>query len=150
MDLIRNLPPNILLTFSFRLEESNKKNYNQLIQELIRLDYAEIRIGSMNSEDIKEFATRRYNMKISDLIADYLNMTIGEPLSLVSTFNIITRENLEPNIESFEKILPEALNPVKTIYFSLDDKSQSWANSLCQLCPPMPLSVIGCMLKETN
>lgn len=145
-DIIRKLPLNISIIFTYNLQEETKKYYNELQQEFVGFNFSEIQLGSMNADEIKEFAMKRCNLIIRDPVARFLSQKIGDPLTLVVSFNLLNQNNLEPTIDGFEQILPEALTRLKSIYKGLDSTSKSWANSLCVLESPMPLDIIACML----
>jgi energy-coupling factor transporter ATP-binding protein EcfA2 len=147
-DLMRNLPPGIVLIIAFRLEAESEKKYADLQNEIYRYGYAEIRLGGMLKEDIAEFASRRYNFSIDRPTSEFLSQKIGDPLCLVACFNLLKKHNLAPNLINIQEILPQALDTARCIFTGLDTGWQSRINSLCILHPPMYLSVISCMLKE--
>ena len=149
-DLIRNLPPGIALVTTFRLEAGSMAMYAGLRRELDRFGYTEIRLSGMAPEEIKDFANLRYGLSVDDQAAEFLNKTIGDPFCLVSCFNLLQRRNQSPSIASIQNILPEAVEPVRSIYSELDQLWKDRLNSLCILRPPMSLSLIACMLEECN
>ncbi|RCV64707.1 Tetratricopeptide (TPR) repeat [Methanophagales archaeon] len=149
-DLIRNLPPRIVFVISFRLEAESIAKYIELRQELDRFGYTEIRLSGMRADEINDFAMLRYDLSIDDLAADFLTMNLDDPLCLVSCFNILQRSDRDPNLENVQEILPDALDPARAIYSGLDQKWKDRANYLCVLHPPLPLSLIACMLKIEN
>lgn len=146
-DLIRNLPPGIAFIITFRLETESMSKYAELRQELIRYNQTEIRLSAMTSDGIKDFALQRLALSIDTPTAKFLDQNIGDPLCLVSCFNLLQKLNLEPNPLNIKGILPEALNPVRCIYSDLDQEWQKRVNKLCILRPPLPLSLVACMLK---
>jgi len=149
-DLMRNLPPGVVLVLAFRVEAESEERYAKLQSEIYRYGYEEIRLGGMEKEDIVEFASLRYNLSIDNQTAEFLSQKIGDPLCLVGCFNLLKKHNLAPDLISFQKILPQALDSARCIYTGLDLRWQSRVNSLCILHPPMYLSVISCMLKEQD
>jgi hypothetical protein len=149
-DLIRNLPPGIVLIIAFRLETESEKRYAELQDEIYRFGHAEIPLGGMAKEGIKEFAAQRYDLSIDDPTADFLSLNIGDPLCLVSCFNLLQKRDLAPDIDSFQEIVPQALDSARCIYTGLDPRWQDRVNSLCILHPPLHLSLISCMLKEQD
>ena len=149
-DLMRSLPPGIVLVAAFRVETESEKRYAELQNEIFRYGYEEIRLGGMLKEDIAEFASLRYNLSIDEQTAEFLSQKIGDPLCLVGCFNLLKKQNLAPDLVSFQEILPQALDSARCIYTGLDVHWQSRVNSLCILHPPLYLSVISCMLKEQD
>jgi len=149
-DLMRSLPPSIVLIAAFRVEAESEKRYAELQNEIFRYGYEEIRLGGMLKEDIAEFASLRYNLSIDEQTAEFLSQKIGDPLCLVGCFNLLKKQNLASDLVSFQKILPQALDSARCIYTGLDPHWQSRVNSLCILHPPLYLSVISCMLKEQD
>jgi hypothetical protein len=149
-DLIKSLPARIVLIIAFRVEAENEKKYAELQGEFYRFGHNEIRLGGMTKEAVKEFALRRYKLSIDELTADFLSQKIGDPLCLVSCFNLLQKRKLAPSLSSFKAIMPQALDSARCIYTGLDPKWQSRVNSLCILHPPLRLSVISCMLKELD
>ena len=147
-DLIRNLPPRIVLIIAFRVEAESEKRYAELQGEIYRFGHKEISLGGMTKEAVKEFALKRYNLSIDDTTAEFLSLKIGDPLCLVGCFNLLQKRKLAPNIVSFKAILPQALDSARCIYTGHDPKWESWVNSLCILHPPLLLSIISCMLQE--
>jgi len=148
--LIRNLPPRIVLIISFRLETKSMAKYIELRQELDRFDYAEIRLSGMKADEIKDFAMLRYGLSIDDQTTEFLILNLDDPLCLVSCFNLLQRSNRELNLVNVQEILPDAVDPARAIYSELDQKWKDRLNSLCVLHPPLPLSLIACMLKIEN
>jgi tetratricopeptide (TPR) repeat protein len=149
-DLIRNLPPRIAFIISFRLEPESMAKYIELRQELDRFGSTEIRLSGMGVEEIKDFAMRRYGLTIEDTTAEFLHLNIDDPLCLVSCFNLLQRSNRDPSLVNVQEILPDAVDPARAIYSGLDQKWKDRANYLCVLYPPLPLSLIACMLKIEN
>jgi tetratricopeptide (TPR) repeat protein len=149
-DLIRNLPPRIVFIVSFRLETESMAKYIELRQELDRFGYTEIRLSGMRAEEIKDFAMLRYGLSIDDLTTEFLRLNLDDPLCLVSCFNLLQRSDRDPNLVNVQKIMPDAVDPARSIYSELDQKWKDRANSLCVLHPPLPLSLIACMLKIEN
>ncbi len=130
--------------------ESNETNSVATLHgELDRYGHTEIRLSGMSSEEIKDFAKLRYRMAINDSIAEFLSMNIGDPLCLVSCFNLLQKRGykLPFRLSDVEEILPEAIDPVRCIYSELDDSWKDRVDCLCILHPPLPLSLIACMLK---
>ena len=149
-DLMRNLPPRVVLVLAFRVEADSEERYAKLQAEIYRYGYEEIRLGGMPKEDVAEFASLRYNLSIDDQTAEFLSKKIGDPLCLVGCFNLLKKHNLAPDLVSFQEILPQALDSARCIYTGLDLRWQTRVNSLCILHPPMYLSIISCMLKEQD
>lgn len=149
-DLIRNLPPGILLIIAFRLETESEKRYAELQDEIYRFGYTEISMGGIDNDGVKEFAAKRYGLSIDDLTADFLSQKIGDPLCLVSCFNRLQKLDLAPDIDSFQEILPLVLDSARCIYTGMDPLWQDRINTLCILHPPLHLSVISCMPKEQD
>ena len=146
-DLIRNLSPGISFIITFRLETESMSKYVKLRQELDRYGHTEIRLSGMTSEEIKDFAKRRYGLSIDDLTAQFLSLNVGDPFSLVNCFNLLQKDNLGPSLTNVQKILPEAVNPVRCIYSGLDEQWKDRVDSLCILHPPLYLPLIACMLR---
>lgn len=146
-DLIRKLPPRIAFIISFHLETGSMAKYIKLWQELDRFGYKEIRLSGMKAEEIKDFGMRRYNLSIDDTTAEFISLNIDDPLCLVRCFNLLQRSNRDPGLVTVQEILPEAVDPARSIYSELDQKWKDRVNSLCVLHPPLPLSLIACMLK---
>lgn len=149
-DLIQNLPPGIVLITAFRMEAGYYEKHAKLQGELQRYGHAEIMLGGMDKRGIKEFAKLRYNLSIDDETALLLSEKIGDPLCLVSCFNLLRKRGLPPTLESFKEILPLALDSANCIYTGLDQRWQDRINSLCILRPPLLLSIIQCMLEEND
>ncbi|MFB0562310.1 MAG: AAA family ATPase, partial [Candidatus Lokiarchaeia archaeon] len=145
-DLVRNLPPGIAFVFTFRLEADHMDSYTELRSELVRFGYSEISLSGMDADEIKELAGLRYDWSIDDSTAKFLSKNIGDPFCLVSCFNLLQSRNLEPNLDNFQTILPESVNPAQCIYSELEQQWKKRVDSLCILHPPLALSLIGCML----
>ncbi|MDI6814925.1 MAG: ATP-binding protein [Dehalococcoidales bacterium] len=145
-DLIRNLPRRIAFIVTFRLETDYMEKYIKLRGELDRFGHKEIRLTAMTADEVKDLATRRYCLSIDNPIADFLSSKIGDPLCLVSCFNLLQRRNLEPNLDNIQQILSDVVDPARCIYSELDEQWQGRVNSLCILHPPLPLPLIACML----
>jgi len=149
-DLIRNLPPRIVFILSFRLETKSMAKYIELRQELDRFGYAEIRLSGMRADEVKDFAKRRYGMSIDDQTTEFLILNLDDPLCLVSCFNLLQRSDRDLNLVNVQEILPDAVDPARAIYSELDQKWKDRLNSICVLHPPLPLSLIACLLKIEN
>ncbi len=148
-DLIRNLPRAIACVASFRLETESMMMYVELRGELDRYGHAEIRLSGMSPEEVKDLARLRYRVAIDNSVAEFLSMNVGDPFCLVSCFNLLQERgfNLPPSLSDVEKILPEAIDPVRCIYSELDELWKDRLDSLCVLRPPLSLSLIACMLR---
>ena len=145
-DLIRNIPQNVAFLLTYRREDRTNQMYEELMGELNRWDQTEIPLYRLDSAEIKDFATRRYNLSLDDSSARYLERKVGDPFSLVACFNLLQKKGLSPNINDLETILPGALEkPARSFLSGLDQPSQDRVNQLCILEPPIPFSVIACM-----
>jgi len=102
----------------------------------------------MTPKEIKDFAVLRYGFSIDDSTAQFLNLNIGDPLCLVSCFNLFQRRNMDSGLVNVQKILPEAVEPARVIYSELEEQWKDRVDSLCILHPPLSLSLIACMLKK--
>ena len=149
-DLIQNLPPGIVLITAFRLESGYHDKHARLQAELLRFGHAEMALGGMDKDGIKEFAELRYGLSIDDETAQLLSEKIGDPLCLVGSFNLLKKSGLSPTLENFMDILPQCLDSARCIYTGLDAMWQDRINSLCILHPPLILSIISCMLEEKD
>ncbi len=149
-DLIRNIPQNVAFLLTYRREEKTNQMYEELMGELNRWINTEIPLYQLDSAGIKDFATRRYDLSLSDSSARYLEEKVGDPLSLVVCFNLLQRRGLSPDIDNLETILPEVLErPAKSFLSGLDQLSQDRVNQLCILKSPIPFSVIACLIETT-
>jgi tetratricopeptide (TPR) repeat protein len=145
-DLMRNIPQSVALVIAFRLEDKSIEKYVDLRGELDRFGHTEIHLSAMAPEEIRDFASKRYGLSIDDSTTQFLSLNIGDPLCLVSCFNILQRRNLEPTLATFQKVMPEAVDPVRCIYSELDQQWKDRVDSLCILHPPLSLVIIACML----
>ncbi len=145
-DLIRNLPGGIALIIAFRREQKNIPMHDSLVQELTRLHYQEIDLGGMSSEEVSELAEQRFDVQIDDKTADMLCRRVGDPLCLVTCFNVLNRRGLEPTSRNIRKILDEVVEPARMIYSDLDPDWKNRVSSLSILRPPLPLNLIACMV----
>jgi len=145
-DLIRKIPPNIVLLLTFRREDKTNQMYEELMGLLNRWDQTEIPLYRLESAEIMDFAARRYNLSLDESAARYLEQKVGDPFSLVVCFNLLQKKGLSPNMNNLETILPEALEkPAKSFLSGLDQSSRDRINQLCILILPIPFSVIACI-----
>lgn len=149
-DLIKNLPPGIVLIVAFRMEADYYEKHEKLQGELLRYGHTEIMLGGMEERGIKELAELRYDISIEDETSRLLCEKIGDPLCLVGCFNLLQNRGLPPTLENFQEILPWCLNPAQCLYIGLGQIWQDRINSLCILDPPLFLSIIFCMLEEKD
>ena len=147
--LIQNPPPAIAFIITFRLEAGNVAMYAKLRRELDRSG-TEIPLSGMAPDEIRDFAVLRYGLSVDDQTAEFLHKTIGDPFCLVRCFDLLHRRNLPLSLANARKVLPEAIEPARSIYSELDQPWKDRLNSLCILRPPLPLSLIACMLKESD
>ncbi|PXF59836.1 MAG: hypothetical protein C4B59_10530 [Candidatus Methanogaster sp.] len=145
--LIQNPLPAIAFIITFRLEAGTMAMYAELRRELDRYG-TEIPLSGMAPDEIKDFADLRYGLSVDDQTAEFLHETIGDPFCLVRCFDLLRRRNLAPSLANAREVLPEAVEPARSIYSELDQPWKDRLNSLCILRPPMSLSLIACMLKE--
>ncbi len=147
-DLIRNIPPGIALIFTYRLETATQQKYEELQAELLRHSHPEIKLAKMQSDCITELLKLRYELTIDEATADFLKENIGDPLCLIACMNLLQKEKLPVTIENIRANMHAAIeNPAKVIYRCLDDAQAKWANCLCVLSQPMPLTIMACMLQ---
>lgn len=145
-DLIRNIPQNIAFLLAYRREDKTNQMYEELMGELNRWDQTGIPLYRLDSAGIKDFAARRYCLALDDSSARYLERKLGDPFSLVTCFNLLQKNGLNPNINNLDTILPEALEkPARSFLSGLDQPSRDRVNQLCILEPPTPFSVIACI-----
>jgi len=145
-DLIRNIPQNIAFLLAYRREDKTNQIYEELMGELNRWDQTGIPLYRLDSAGIKDFAARRYCLALDDSSARYLERKVGDPFSLVTCFNLLQKNGLNPNINNLDTILPEALEkPARSFLSGLDQPSRDRVNLLCILEPPTPFSVIACI-----
>ncbi|MFZ2071173.1 MAG: hypothetical protein WAV32_06215 [Halobacteriota archaeon] len=105
-DLIRNPQPAIIFIAAFRLEAKKKEMYEELRQELVRYNHTEICLGGMNVEGIKDLANKRFGLSISDETAQFLSANIGDPLCLVTCFDLLQKQKITPTRANIRNILP--------------------------------------------
>jgi tetratricopeptide (TPR) repeat protein len=147
--LIQNPPPAIAFIITFRLEAGTTAMYAELRRELDRSG-TEIPLSGMAPDEIRDFADLRYGLSVDDQTAEFLHKTIGDPYCLVRCFDLLQRRNLPLSLANARKVLPEAIEPARSIYSELDQTWKDRLNSLCILRPPLSLSLIACMLKESD
>jgi tetratricopeptide (TPR) repeat protein len=147
--LIQNPPPAIAFIITFRLEAGTTAMYAELRRELDRSG-TEIPLSGMAPDEIRDFADLRYGLSVDDQTAEFLHKTIGDPYCLVRCFDLLQRRNLPLSLANARKVLPEAIEPARSIYSELDQTWKDRLNSLCILRPSLSLSLIACMLKESD
>lgn len=123
--------------------------YAELRRELDRSG-TEIPLSGMDPDEIRDFADLRYGLSVDDQTAEFLHKTIGDPFCLVRCFDLLHRRKLSLNLANVREVLPEAVEPARSIYSELDQPWKDRLNSLCILRPPLSLSLIACMLKESD
>lgn len=147
-DLIRSIPPNIALIFTYRLEEATRSNYEELQMELKRYNHQEVFLGGMQSRCIRDLLVNRYHQEPDEAALEFLKDNIGDPSSLIACLNLLQMKNLALNIDNIQENMREAIaNPVEVVYRCLDEKQAEWTTRLCVLNPPMPLTIMACMLQ---
>ncbi|MEA1908448.1 MAG: tetratricopeptide repeat protein [Euryarchaeota archaeon] len=147
--LIQNPPPAIAFIITFRLEAGTMAMCAELRRELDRSG-TEIPLSGMAPDEIRDFANLRYGLSVDDQAAELLHKNIGDPFCLVRCFDLLQRRNLSLSLANVREVLPDAVEPARSIYSELDQPWRDRLNSLCIIRPPLSLSLIACMLKESD
>ena len=130
-DLIRNLPPRILLILAFRREPKYNQKYIEIKQEMDRLQDRELCLDAMNCEEIKDIAELRYRYTLDEKTVNFLHQNIGDPLGLIVAFDHLQKEGVTPTLSHFKKLLPEIVESARCVHMGLNELWQGRVNSLC-------------------
>ncbi|WP_292520662.1 AAA family ATPase [Methanoculleus sp.] len=146
LDIMRDLPPGIILAFTCRAEDGACPGYPAMQEELRDLGFSEVRLSGMRGDEIREMAERRFDLFVSEAAADLLEGTSGDPFSLMACFNALSRRGLDPSPENIATILAGAKSPAEIAFAGLTGSGRTWAKELSILSPPFPVPVVACML----
>ncbi|MDN5339869.1 MAG: hypothetical protein PWQ30_978 [Euryarchaeota archaeon] len=145
-DLVRDLPPGILLAFTCRTGDGAGSGYATMQEEIRELGIHEVHLAGMRRSEIRELAERRFGVSIDDAAAGFLEERAGDPFSLMTCFNALRSWGLAPSRENVADVIAERDGPAKLAFSTLPEPVKAWAENLCILNPPFPVPVMACML----
>jgi len=145
-DVVRDLPPGILLAFTCRTEDGAGSGYATMQEEIRDFGIREVELHGMQKHEIQELGERRFHFSIDDAAAGILEERSSDPFSIMACFNALRRRGLAPSRENIADVLAGAEGPVGLAFAALPESAKTWAENLCVLNPPFPVPVMACML----
>ncbi|WP_243669185.1 ATP-binding protein [Methanoculleus chikugoensis] len=89
-DVVRDLPPGILLAFTCRTEDGAGSGYATMQEEIRELGIHEVQLTGMQRPEIRELGgERRFHFSIDDAAAGLLEERAGDPFGLMACFNAL-------------------------------------------------------------
>ena len=138
LDTIQDLPPGVLFAFTVQDDPGYEAIHDCGVPH--------VPLQGMQGRDIQEMGQKRFDLAISDATAALLEETAGDPFSLVACFNALRRRNLAPSAANIKDLLDEEEDPAGLAFTAIPGYWQTWARDLSLLSPPLPASVMACML----
>ncbi len=141
--IVRDLPPGILLALTCRAEDAAGP---AILQEIRGSGYPEVHLSGMRRYDIRELGERRFGLSIDDAAASLLERDCSDPFGLMACFNALRRRGLAPSAGNIGDLLAGAGGPAVLAFSTLSDREKALAKEVCILNPPLPVPVVACML----
>ncbi|MDD4252007.1 MAG: AAA family ATPase [Methanoculleus horonobensis] len=145
-DVVRDLPPGILLAFTCRIEDDAGSGYAAMQEEIRELGIHEVQLFGMQAAEIQELGKRRFYFSIDDAAAALLEERSGDPFRLIACFNALRNRGLAPSRENVADVIAGAEDPAGLVFAALPEPVKAWTEGLCVLNPPFPVPVMACML----
>jgi hypothetical protein len=145
-DVVRDLPPGILLAFTCRTEDGAGSGYATMQEEIRELGIFEVQLSGMQRPEIRELAERRFHVSIDNAAAGLLEERAGDPFGLMACFNALRNRGLAPSRENVADVIAGADDPAGLVFAALPEPMKAWTEDLCVLNPPFPVPVMACML----
>jgi energy-coupling factor transporter ATP-binding protein EcfA2 len=145
-DVVRDLPPGILLAFTCRTEDGAGSGYVTMQEEIRDLGIREVQLHGMQRHEIQELGERRFHVSIDDAAAGLLAESSGDPFGLMACFNALRNRGLAPSRENIADVIAGANDPAGLVFAALPEPVKAWTEDLCVLNPPFPVPVMACML----
>jgi hypothetical protein len=147
-DLLQDLPAGLLLIFTCRTDESIRYGYEMIRADMRRLGFQEIALSGFYADEIRDMASRRFNLAIADSTAKLLQEYGNEPFRLMVCFTILRNRGLLPSSENMTAVLAETSDPAAAALAEASTADRDRSEALCVLNPPIPVPIIACMLQE--
>lgn len=148
LDIIRDLPPGVLLVFTSKSIEEGDPGYAEIRERIQNSNYSLLTLHGMKSHEIQEMGKRRFGLSLGNTTTTFLEEATGDPFSLMAYFNTLRYKDLAPSVENIERLLEEGKDPAALAFDSLPDLWKIWAEEISVLNPPFPIQVIACMLDQ--
>ncbi len=145
-DVVRDLPPGILLVFTCRTEDGAGSGYAAMREEIRELGIVEVQLSGMQRHEIHELGERRFHLSIDNAAAVLLEEVSGDPFGLMACFNALYSRGLAPSRENIAGVVAGAGDPAVLAFAALPGPVRAWTEELCILNPPFPVPVMACLL----
>ena len=133
-EIVRDIPPGILLAVTCRAEDAADSGY------------PEVQLFGMQKSEIRELGERRFGLVIDDAAAVLLEETCSDPFGLIACLNALCCRGLAPSAGNIEQVLAGAGRAAALALSTLSATESALAKDLCVLNPPIPVPVAACML----